>query len=664
MATVKPATFTAGDMRKLLLQNKATWTVASTLADTDTAPQHSLGAKTDGLMLASQAPKLNLQTTLSSVPNNPFLQERRLDLGLIKTTLTPTGTTTTPATSQLLNLLLAKPTSVNLAPLKSVGQVSGASPSTMVDWTNRWGGDWITRIRDQDGCEACWAFAHTALIEAMTRINHYVWCIRSEGDVHQGMGAKCADGGNAQATMDWIQKNGLADPDCFAWTTADVPYTPTPDRSGRTVKIDSYNWVGNINDQKTWLDTTGPIATWFDVWADFDWYGSGVYHKQSTLPNGQPNYERDGHFMLVVGYDDTPGQNCWIVKNSWGTGWGMGGFGRIGYGESGIDQYAKVGVVLTNPDPWTKRRLHNGSMIESGDGADHRNFELVSTGPGNQVVHWWRDNSTAGFPWHQAEKFGNDAFACPTLTGTTFNRNFEMVYLTTSNRLHHRYFDQTSQKWGDGGVFGPTNAQGVPGFIQSNYGAPGNFEVVVKTSDGTLNHWWRDNGKSGYPWSDGGHFGKNILLSGPTLIQSNFGTKGNLELVCVLTSGQMQHWWRNNDDSKLPWAASATFGSNVESPPCMIQGEYGAANEYKPGNFELCVAVNGSVQHWWRDNSGSQQWNHSATFGSNVDCVAALIESSYDFNLEVIVVTRNNQLQHHYRDGNGNWNTGVIIGSI
>jgi hypothetical protein len=37
-------------------------------------------------------------------------------------------------------------------------------------------------------------------------------------------------------------------------------------------------------------------------------------------------------------------------------------------------------VHNVNPDPWTKRRLHSGAMVESGSGATHRNFELVRTG--------------------------------------------------------------------------------------------------------------------------------------------------------------------------------------------------------------------------------------------------------------------------------------------
>jgi hypothetical protein len=141
-------------------------------------------------------------------------------------------------------------------------------------------------------------------------------------------------------------------------------------------------------------------------------------------------------------------------------------------------------------------------------------------------------------------------------------------------------------------------------------------------------------------------------------------TWGNLELVAVLADGQMQHWWRN-DAGDQAWNIGATFGADISasSPPCMIQGQWGMANEYDNGNFELCVALaDGTVQHWWRNNQVTGfPWAMSATFGSDVDCVVALVEGSFGFNLELIVLRTDGMLQHYWR-ANGVWNAGALIG--
>ena len=148
--------------------------------------------------------------------------------------------------------------------------------------------------------------------------------------------------------------------------------------------------------------------------------------------------------MLVIGYDDVA--KCWIVKNSWGTKWGQAGYGRIGYGECDIDKYAKYALKGTNPDPWTKKRMHNGNMIESGNGSLHRNFEMLATANGTQIRHWWRDNNVAGFPG-----MGDRSFATmppvPNLISTTFNRNFELCPSHHSKGGPSRYFDQIAAQW-------------------------------------------------------------------------------------------------------------------------------------------------------------------------------------------------------------------------
>lgn len=639
-----PAQFRIGDLRQSLIANKASWTINPRLRDTDPIPTFSTGSDKTALQPAPAVPAIDFKQLLSDMTANPFLRQQQINRGFL------------PPTANM-------PLPVAGLSMPSAGGPQPQSRPTAVDWRNRWGWAWVTAVRDQNPCESCWAFACTAMVESMVRVEHCVWAVLSEGDVHQGIGAHCSSLGNSDATLNWMRDHGLADPGCFAWTTADVRYTPTSDRAGRTVRLPSYTNVGSVEDQKNWLDTVGPLVCFYAVYQDFFAYGGGVYRKQATI-NGQPNTLAGYHLMEVVGYDDH--QSCWIVKNSWGTGWGeagpyspagQGGFARIGYGECEIDSYAKQGLRGTNPDPWTKRRLHGGNILESGNGAAHRNFEMLAT-YGNQVRHWWRNNQAAGLPWAAAYTFGTgDATVCPTHIATTYNRNFECVYLTTGRRLHHWWFNQASPSWNDGGIFGPTDAAGVPGFIQGNYGAPGNFEVVVRTLDGRLNHWWRD---GGFHWHDGGRFGSGVAYSGPSLLQSQFGQKGNLELVCVLNGGQMQHWWRDNDHG-LVWNAAATFGSGVASPPCMIESSYGAPDEKRPGNFELCVAVGGQVQHWWRNNAGDGQWRQSATFGHNVLAVAGLVQGSFGFNLEAVVLRTDRQLQHYWRDGGG-WHEGVVIG--
>jgi hypothetical protein len=122
----------------------------------------------------------------------------------------------------------------------------------------------------------------------------------------------------------------------------------------------------------------------------------------------------------------------------------------------------------------------------------------------------------------------------------------------------------------------------------------------------------------------------------------------------------MQHFWRH--EPTLTWNTGIVFGAGVATSPVMIQGQYGMLNESGPhGNFELCVAVGGQVQHWWRWNGGDAQWRHSATFGHDVAAVAGMCEGQWGMNLEVIVLRRDGQLQHYWRDGAG-WHEGPVIG--
>jgi hypothetical protein len=566
-----------------------------------------------------------------------------------------------------------------------------SSPS--VDWRNRFGWNWLTNIKDQGGCGSCYIFSALGVVEAMLRIEHSVWCLRSEGDVgdaislYFGAHAKC-QGGSPNEVLDWIKVNGVADPGCWPYSSNNQTGKPTPDRLGRTGKLDSYVTLSGAADMKTWIDTTGPITACFDCCDDFDdaCKNNSVYICSTTPQNLATG---DGHCIVIVGYDDI--KKAWLIRNSWGTGWGTNGYGWFGYGQGaqGLEYYSNCGILgtSTNPDPWSKRRSHNGNLYESGDGTNHRNFEVWAPGPGNVIRHYYRDGQTLN--WTLAETLpqvslapnfntsGYDCAGIPSALGSTYFRNFEVIYLTTNKQLRQCFFDQLSGKWVDRGPFGVADAAGIPGFIQINVGAPGNFEVVVRRSTGVLENCWRDNVDNNAQWASKGTFGAGILLSGPTLVQrwakngvSDVGALAGLDLVCVTQKNTMQRWWRDDPNNKS-WVACETFGANVSSPPVMIRSQYGASEETVPGNYELCVAVGGSIQHWWTPGNpepgATAAWTQSATFATNVagqkvQEVLGLIESSFGFDLELIALLTDGSLQHFWRDGAG-WHAGPVFGS-
>jgi hypothetical protein len=85
-------------------------------------------------------------------------------------------------------------------------------------------------------------------------------------------------------------------------------------------KIISYFNLGtNLTNWRSWLATKGPILTRLDVDATWD----RATESDGNLDEYQPDTTRGGHAVALVGYRP----DRFIVRNSWGTGWGDGGFG-------------------------------------------------------------------------------------------------------------------------------------------------------------------------------------------------------------------------------------------------------------------------------------------------------------------------------------------------
>ena len=219
------------------------------------------------------------------------------------------------------------------------------------DWRNVDGKDWTTPIKDQlqDVCGSCWAFGALGGFEAVIKI----WENNPDLDVDlsEQFMVSCSpgscEGWNWLSTLRWVKNNGAIPESCLPYQADDtIPCeAKCPEWRDYLIGIDDYKKVSvDFDSIKEALVEYGPLPASMTVYEDFyPNYQGGVY----KYTYGDLVF---GHCVTIVGYDDTWGgedEGYWIVKNSWGTGWGEDGWFKIAYGECDIE---KAVYYLTGPN--------------------------------------------------------------------------------------------------------------------------------------------------------------------------------------------------------------------------------------------------------------------------------------------------------------------------
>jgi len=198
-----------------------------------------------------------------------------------------------------------------------------ASPTdAVVDWRTKGA---VTPIKDQGQCGSCWSFSATGGLEGAHFLAKGALVSLSEQnlvDCSTAEGNEGCNGGLMTAAFDYIKKNKGID------TEASYPYSATgpnackfkPADIGSTITGYTNIASGSEADLVAKI-TEGPVSVAIDAsHSSFQLYSSGVYYEAACSSTALD------HGVLAVGYGTDGTKDMYIVKNSWGLGWGNKGF--------------------------------------------------------------------------------------------------------------------------------------------------------------------------------------------------------------------------------------------------------------------------------------------------------------------------------------------------
>jgi len=227
----------------------------------------------------------------------------------------------------------------------------GESLPESVDWV---AAGYLGPVLNQGSCGSCWAFTAATVISSRLAVSGKA----NVTDLSEQQLVSCSTsnlgcaGGSYENAWSYVQVSGLVSSAQYPYTCQSTTQTPPCDTStlnqpvvsATPFKLGQAPGLKTEADLKAALATGGPIALAISTPSCFKQYSSGVLMQSDCPCYAGPS--SINHAVTLVGYGVSNGINYWLIRNSWGAGWGMNGNVMLQMGVSG----AGMCGMLTDPN--------------------------------------------------------------------------------------------------------------------------------------------------------------------------------------------------------------------------------------------------------------------------------------------------------------------------
>ncbi|KAI4893606.1 hypothetical protein NFI96_028932 [Prochilodus magdalenae] len=205
-------------------------------------------------------------------------------------------------------------------------------------------------IQNQQACGGCWAFSVVAAIEAVSvKDGGTLQDLSVQQVIDCAYKSQGCDGGSTVSTLGWLKqtKEKLVNETEYPYKAETGVCRVFPRfYGGVTVKdYKVFDFSGQEELMKERLVDWGPLVVIVDATSWQDYLGGVIQHHCSS--------RHANHAVLIIGYDTTAtvfteetwvqGEvPFWIVRNSWGTSWGDGGYVYVKMGDDMCDRPVTV----------------------------------------------------------------------------------------------------------------------------------------------------------------------------------------------------------------------------------------------------------------------------------------------------------------------------------